>query len=65
VSFLSVTGNFAPYHLTIQSSTNFINSSARFYLRRSNYFGIGKIAKDQAEDYAKRKNMRLRRWNVG
>ena len=24
----------------------------------SNYFGIGKIAKDQVEDYAKRKNMK-------
>ncbi|HNY56218.1 MAG TPA: vitamin B12 dependent-methionine synthase activation domain-containing protein [Chitinophagales bacterium] len=31
----------------------------------SKYFGIGKIAKDQVEDYAKRKNMKteeVERW---
>jgi 5-methyltetrahydrofolate--homocysteine methyltransferase len=31
----------------------------------SKYFGIGKIAKDQVEDYAKRKNMQqedMERW---
>ena len=31
----------------------------------SKYFGIGKIAKDQVEDYAKRKNMKtedMERW---
>lgn len=34
-------------------------------VRQNKYFGIGKIAKDQLEDYAKRKNMQteeMERW---
>ena len=31
----------------------------------AHYFGVGKIERDQVEDYARRKGMDLRRWSAG
>ncbi len=36
-----------------------------FWRPEAQYFGVGKIGKDQVEDYALRKGFRWRRWNGG
>ncbi len=47
---ITLTENFAMYPASSVSGFYFSNPESK-------YFGVGKIAKDQVEDYAKRKNM--------
>ena len=49
---LKLTENFAMYPTAAVSGFYFAHPDSR-------YFGLGKIAKDQVEDYAKRKKMDL------